>query len=340
MALEDLINKLSPKDKINISLGVRPSGQIHLGNIVTLLTAAEVAYLLGNQRSQVMLTICDIDFPDKIDVPVKGNVVTHYKYAPDPKGDCHKNFSEHNSERIYQLADDIAKELGTKIILKNLSDIQNEPGYREGLVKLLDHSKEIADLFPEDITSDQALIFPLCKNCHTANKKTPTYKKNGDKVTIYTSCENPGCDIKEYEVDVLDTSYELAVHFFIDPIRDSVIEPKADLHIFGGDYADLHGKNKMTKSDKVLKIMGFTCKETPIIFTGPVFYAQDGKKMSKSSMSGLTYENLKEYFGNDYIKHLREFNLYVLREGYSHVDFSVVREKLLVDKCIAIQQSS
>jgi lysyl-tRNA synthetase class I len=298
-----------------------------LGNIVTILTAAEIAYILGNHRTDVNLTICDLDLPDAVDFPIEYDVVRHYKYIEDKDG-CHKNISEHNSEKIIQFTDDILKTMSTKFIIRNLSDIQKEPGYRQGLLNILEHSQEVSDLFPGDTSPEKALIFPICKECNTAHKQQP---KHADG-RLYATCVNDNCEVEDYIVNVLDTSYELAVHFFIDPIRDNVVEPKADLHVFGGDYGAPHGRNKLPKAEKILRLMQLTGQTPPEIYIGPLFYAQDGKKMSKSAMTGLSFENLKEYLGEDYIKRIREFTHYILEGGFKHVDYGVVREHLLAKK--------
>lgn len=334
-SLDEIIDKFGDKERINISIGVRPSGLIHLGNISTITISAIAAYLLGNHRTEVNFTICDLDLPDIVDTPIKGKTIVHYKNIPDANK-CHANISEHNSEPILKFLEDLTAELGTKFTVKYLSEIQKERGYREGLIQLVEHATDVAGLFPGDLRADKTLVYPICKECKTANKKEPTFTKTNDgSYILHTRCENPSCSAGPYDVDLRDTSYELAVHFFIDPIRDAVIEPKADLHIFGGDYREPHGKNEVSKADKILKLMRMTGQPAPEIYVGPLFYAQDGKKMSKSAMNGLSFENLKNYFGNDYVKHIVDFTKHIINNKFTHIDFSYLREQFLVDKCAA-----
>jgi lysyl-tRNA synthetase class I len=335
MLLEEILaKKLEQKGKLIISLGMRPSGQLHLGNIATAISAAEIAYEFGNHRSEIVFTICDLDLPEKTDIPIVGNVVKHYRYAEDKNSCHHKNMSEHNSKTIYQLMEDISKEMGTRFVPKTIAEIQKEPAYRKGLVRILENSEEIAKLFPGDTTPKKALVFPICNSCHTANKQQPTFELVKEKGTavLHTLCENPECSSKgPYSVDVLDTSYELAPHFSLSLLRDTV-DPVADVHVFGGDYSVPHGRNGVSRAKKFVQLMEIAGIVPPDLFVGPLFYAKDGLKMSKTDMNGLSFENLVGYFKDHYVRHIREFNKSI--SDYKHVDYGVVSDRLLKHVCI------
>ncbi|MBI2632530.1 hypothetical protein HYW75_05990, partial [Candidatus Pacearchaeota archaeon] len=200
----------------------------------------------------------------------------------------------------------------------------------EGLKKLLSDGG-INQFILKKVPVGHALVFPMCEKCHTSNPVTPKYEDG----KIFTSCSNPDCDIEKYEVDILDTSRDLAVHFFIDPIRDKTVKPNANIHVFGGDYSAVHDHANgdstdflYTKVGKVIELMRRVSKDIPDFLVGPTFYARDGNKMSKSKDNGLRIERLKEYYGNGYVEKVVDFISYVADRGFKHIDYQVLEQKL------------
>ena len=62
----------------------------------------------------------------------------------------------------------------------------------------------------------------------------------------------------------------------------------------------------------------------PEILIGPIFYARDGTKMSKSKNNGLNLQKLKQHFGNDYVENIGIVIDHISEGGYKHVDYKIV----------------
>jgi len=208
-----------------------------------------------------------------------------------------------------------------------LSEIQRAPEFRVALKRVLDDPSIMRYLFPR-LGENQTLVFPICSDCHTASSVPSMY--NGH--TLVNACTNPSCETQAYEVDVMDTSKDIAVHYFIDPLRDRAITPKTDVHVFGGDYSSEHEGNAR-KVEKIMSVIAkANCGEVPDILMGPTFYARDGEKMSKRKENGLTRENLKEHFGKDYVKRVLDLADQISSKGVRVVDYTLVEEGLFGKK--------
>jgi len=324
----ELLKKYSSvSEETDVAIGVRPSGTVHLGNMVTLGLAAIISRDIGPHISQVNLTICDLDLPDIKDWPVKERgYLKYFKDLPDLSG-RHPNLLSRSLNGIEELCRGLESQLGIKFDIRLLSQVQREKGFREGLKRVLDYPgiMRFLDPSPDKSLGDRVLVYPLCKVCGTSNP-VPSEYSNG---RLITSCSNPECDIENYEVEVDDLGRDIAVHYFIDPLRDT-IEPNSKIHVFGGDYRVNSGRG-VTKLEKILEVMKIANEAgIPDIFVGPLFYARDGSKMSKSKDNGLTLERLKGHFGSQrYAERLVKFAEYLVTEGYNHVDYPLVEKQLL-----------
>jgi lysyl-tRNA synthetase class I len=303
----------------DVAVGLRPSGIIHLGNMATISLAGLLAREIGPHISKVNTTICDLDLPDMKDwnVSEKGHV-RYFRDLPD-KHRCHENMLQHALEGIKDFTERLSTELEVKFNINLLSDIQRTESFRNALRKVLDSPKLMQFLLPR-APSDAVLVYPLCPNCGTGSNVPTIYKGGG---LLQTVCSNVDCPTKEYSMNIDDCSKDLAVHYFIDPMRDRAISPKSAVHIFGGDYRESHAGGE-SKIEKILKVMEIATGETSEILIGPVFYARDGGKMSKSKENGLTMENLRRHFGETYTRRVLELMKQIISKGFKNVDYKIV----------------
>jgi len=310
-------------EQTNIAIGLRPSGVIHLGNLSSLGLAGIVGGKIGPHLSNVGVTICDLDMPDSREWSMKEHGYVRY-FNSLPSKNPNETLLQHAMTGISKYLGGLESYLGVRFNIKMLSDIQREEKFRTGLKKVLD-TPEIMQFLHSGVEPGKVLVFPICSQCKTSNPHQPAYRDG----KILTSCTNPECSVEEYEMDVMDCNRDLAVHFFIDPLRDRTVKPYADIHVFGGDYSEEHENSKIRKIDKIARVTHIASGSNPDIIIGPTFYARDGSKMSKSKNNGLSVETLEQHFGSDYHIKILDFLNRIVSERFSHVDYALVEKYLL-----------
>ncbi len=328
--LQQIVQEYDNSPEVNISLGLRPSGVIHLGNMMTMALAMGLGHEVGPHISKVNVAICDYDLPDENDWDIKANgFAKFYRDLKDQTGVCDSTYAKSRKD-IEEFLTNLSKQTSVDFNIRDLSDIQREPSFREGLKKILDSPEAMKLIFP-NLKDDSVVVYPVCPKCKTSY--TSTIK--GKRVTykdgrIFTHCSNSDCDVKEYDISILDQDAEFSVHMFIDPLRDAVVKPCADVHVFGGDYSQEHGENKLPKIDKIGRLTQIASDgKSPDYLVGPTIYARDGEKMSKTKANGLTSDVLVKHLGDDYPSRVLDFTLGLVNSGFSHVDYPLVDERLL-----------
>jgi tryptophanyl-tRNA synthetase len=318
--------------EVNISLGVRPSGTVHLGNLITLALAQGLARKIGPHQSKINLTICDLDLPEGLDwKTIREGYAKHYRDLPDPTK-CHRTLSEHSTAEITDFYDSLAKDVNVPVEIRKLSEIQRDPLFREGIKRVLETPGLVSFLIPH-LAPGTVPVYPLCPECKGSYTGSVKGKRNSyENGRISTFCNNDECSVKDFDVDIMDPSIDLSVHMFIDPLRDSLLQPYADIHVFGGDYNEQHGANKLSKIEKILRVMNVASngERVPDVLIGPTIYARDGKKMSKSCANGLDVKRLRDFLGpEEYAGKILKFTMDLVGEGYNNIDYPQVVEKLL-----------
>src|SRR3989344_663607 len=121
---EDAVRKYSDRGtNVNIAVGLRPSGVIHIGNMSALTLAAMLARDVGPHISRVNVTICDSDLPDYSDWNVKrSRVVRYFRDIPDRDG-CHRSLLDHANEGIGEFVGGLERSLGIGIEVQHLFDV-------------------------------------------------------------------------------------------------------------------------------------------------------------------------------------------------------------------------
>lgn len=309
----DCLDDLYSHEKtININVGLRPSGKLHIGNFATLLLSFMLSDTINSnnrEESMVHITICDLDLPYLEEDGSPDNCIINYRDMPDEYG-CHDSFSLHvsdNVEKIVKMVQECGLNFDYKINF--FSELQKESKYRAGLEKLLDRNIEVKMIYngnqPRKSKLDKTLVYPLCPECKTSSKLSSRYDK--ERRMLKTQCLNPMCSLGSFEFDVYDTEYDIAVHFFLNAIRDTMIEPFADVHVLGGDYALIYGGNRIQGVEKVKSLMELMGAGTPDYLVGPLFMGNNGEKMGKSKGNGLNFFELIKERGDDVIYHMIDF---------------------------------
>jgi len=317
-----LVSSLSDNEDVNVAVGLRPSGRIHLGNMATMGLAARLCHDVGPHIATARITVCDYDLPDRSDWDIRKNgFIRYFDSIPAPGNDS-TSLLDHATEGIDDFLEGLSKHYGIKFTSQKLSDLQRLESYRQGLRNIFDTQGAMQNLYPK-VPEGCVLAYPICGDCNTAGAHPNTPYRSG---TLITSCTNPECSVEEFDMDIMDCSKDVAVHFFIDPLRDKCVEPRADVHVFGGDYGLGHNNTEIAKITKIIDLMTTAAPDisNPEILIGPIFYARDGTKMSKSKNNGLNLQKLKQHFGNDYVENIGIVIDHISEGGYKHVDYKIV----------------
>lgn len=307
----------------NVAIGIRPSGTIHLGNMSVIALAGYLAKEIGSNISQVNLTICDTDLPHIHDWKRGARKHISYFDSIEDRFECHDSLLDHATEKMKSFISELELLLGVKYNISNLSEVQRQESFRKGLKRVVEDPEIMKFLNPR--FEEGVFVYPICPECRSSNPTPSEYSKG----LLKTTCLNPDCEVKYYQMDILDCSRDLAVHYFIDPLRDRCAEPKSKIHIFGGDYRRKHKTEDVTKIDKILKVMKIAGEgDIPDIVIGPMFYASEGGPMSKRKENGVTLDRLSSEFGNEYSSRVLSFVTQLAEQGYKNVDFQMIHNYL------------
>jgi hypothetical protein len=221
------------------------------------------------------------------------------------------------------------KEIKVPFSLNYLSEMQKDISFRTGLKKILENeqSRKIID---SSNNLNRVDVYPLCKKCGTSYTNSISGNVNTyNNGVISTFCTNPDCNVKEYEVNILDPTFSISVHPLLGALRDFSF-PRVDAHIYGGDYSYPHGEDKHPKFQKIKKLIDIAFPRNSLdLFIGPTIFAKGREKMSKSLNNGLDYNHLKKLFKEDYVKRILDFTREIIDKEYSVVDYAVIQENLL-----------
>ena len=219
-------------------------------------------------------------------------------------------------QKIQDYISSLEKVLEVDFNIRMFSDLQRKGEFREGLKRILD-DKELIRSLDTRIRGDQVPVYPLCQ-CHTSDSYRAEYRDN----TLHARCKNPDCDVDDFSMDIYDLSKDLAVHLFFLILRDKVVRPYADIHVYGGDYKiqnDGRGETIATKVDCVAKAASGPVSEN---LFGPYFMCVKGKKMGKSESNGITMDKLRDSLGENYAGRIVDFVKHIAQQGIERVDYS------------------
>lgn len=273
-----------------LSVGFRPSGELHVGNLLTLAYSSVIASKLGLELD---LFCCDTDWSAHIHENHRPENSDVMKLFFERECDCenHSNIAEHRVDEIRPFLDGLENYTGEEVEAGFLSELDSE-GYREALKQVLENMEGFDEIFGGGFRRRyRSPIVNVCDNCGFSHAKGAPYSsKSGELVS---SCRNKRCR-KGFSRGQLDE--KIGVYYLVDPVRDPSRD--AAVHVFGGDYRDAAKEQKTPKITKVAKITELATGETPSYFLAPMIADEEGKPLSKSKGTGLTVseiDDLEEY---------------------------------------------
>ncbi len=263
-----------------LSMGTRPSGLLHQGNLFVI--ASCLHYLRINSKAKVMIDIMDLDFDNQ-----RGPLFTPFVNIHTTRG---------FREQLEMAVEIISSELkvdpnGASIRFFSEKLAKDESGLRTmflGLFKSKEHVKALKYALSEKAGRyDTPPISLVCGNCGQSSSDFARYTRQGENYR--SSCNNPTCPVDEYTADLSASPFN--IHYLVDPARD-LLYPAPALHVFGGDYGQLHGASKVPRFGRVAAAMEVFRQHMnlgpglPSFFITPLVIDDCGNKISKSMGNG------------------------------------------------------
>ena len=298
------LESLSNREYNRISVGITPSNGVHFGFAFTMISAFMYMQNHPNCSLEVCITDRDLD-------PQLGRIFKPYDRLED-KGDCHKLMRDHVLEELKMLRNDYCTFFGLdsgRINIVFFSDLLvgeptffaeikellvNQEKSRALKVALLDHGKK-----PYEVP-----FSPICPSCEYSNSHLGYVNQHRQLASF---CYKQGCDYertKNLVVVSIDDPKAYNLHYMIPVARDLFdlrLSPKADLHIFGGDFDKPHGVKKFRKYERVQRVMQIFGRELPDIFIGPELEL-GGRKISKSTDIFFPYASGEPEFEERFLR--------------------------------------
>jgi lysyl-tRNA synthetase class I len=287
-------------DGDKVAVGFRPSGSLHVGNLVTIAYAAVLADELGLELD---LMVCDTDWSAHIHehhLPDENRVMKLFFQRYCPCGE-HSDVAEHRLDEISEFLE-VLKEETVDFEPGFLSDYEDD-SYDEALRHLLNSMDEFDEIFGGGFRRRyRSPVAAVCPECGFSDAKGSSYSSETDM--LVSACRNPECEAGFMETPLSEP--RKGVYYLVDPIRD----PGRDVavHVFGGDYRDAEKEMKTPKIEKVEKITELACGETPEYFLAPIITDEDGQPLSKSHGTGKTVDEMDDMrkFAENIVANVRE----------------------------------
>ena len=296
--LQDLKETNLEGDKI--AVGFRPSGSLHVGNLVTIGYAAVLADELDLELD---LMVCDTDWSAHIHenhLPDENRVMKLFFQRDCPCRD-HGNVAEHRLDEISEFLEVLRSET-VDFEPGFLSELDDE-SYVEALRNVLGNMDDFDEVFGGRFRDRyRSPVASVCPECGFSDAKGSAFSEETDM--LVSACHHPECSSGFMETPL--STPEKGVYYLADPVRD----PGRDVavHVFGGDYRDAGKGEKTPKVEKVEKITEIACGESPEYFLAPMIVEEDGKPLSKSHGTGMTAEELDlESFAENLVENVRNW---------------------------------
>jgi hypothetical protein len=303
----------------DISIGISPSGAIHVGNMATVALAVLLASRIGAQ-SEVNLTICDLEIPYKDDWSIEENEFVRYSNTiPDAKK-CHSNLLGHVMDNLTHYISSLEELVSVPINTFLLSELQRTHEFREGLRIILEDKDLVRSIDPS-LKQQSRKKVPLYLICNSCNTSAP-YKATYQDLLLSGACENPECSVGKFSSNLYDLSTDVAMKLVLAITRDRSIKPYADIHVFGGDYND-GTRSKKSKMARIRAAVGAIGNGIPDIFIGPVYIGNDGEKMSKTNCNGITLDSLRDRIEDQYTQRMVELTTLCLQRNSKVIQYNI-----------------
>lgn len=272
-----------------VEVGFRPSGELHLGNLVSIVAAGLIA---EDQDRSLQVTCCDTDWDahtHQLEKEGNNQVMQHYFARDDPHG-CHTSLAQHRSAVAKPYVDILQNELDVAMEYSFMSDLQQEAGFRDALDRLFTRMDEFDSVWDGGFRRRWiSPVSPVC-DCGFSPAKGTSYAAASR--TMAFPCWNEDCEHGFHEA-ALDEENMLGIYYLVDPIRDTANRDTA-IHVFGGDYRKAEKGQKTTKLHKVRRITEIANEDTPTYWTAPLIVDEHGKPLSKSKGTGKRLSDVGE----------------------------------------------
>ena len=283
-----------------VAVGFRPSGELHVGNLLTIAYAAVLADKLGLELD---LMCCDTDWSAHIHEHHRpeNNRVMKLFFERSCGCDQHRNVAHHRVDEISDFLKGVASET-VEVDPKFLSE-ESSSEYREALRSILENMSEFDEIFGGGFRRRyRSPVTNVCDSCGFSHAKGAAFSEESDEVVA--SCRNSECE-EGFASSSLDG--DIGVYYLVDPVRDP--SRNVAVHVFGGDYRDAEKGQKTSKVEKVSRITELATGETPEYFLAPLISDSDGKPLSKSKNTGRTVSDIDdlEEFGRELCRKAREW---------------------------------
>ena len=287
--LEDRLRKAK---SLQCAFITQPKSNPHLGTVVVLMVTFAVAKHL--QRIFNLQTHVLIDMLDNS--PVKTFVQDGKEYSL-----ClsHSTIdgvpaSEYNMRPIFEMADLLRKRTGIKYKVRRYKDIQNDAGFRDGMIEILRRREEF---IPVVSPSEHRLrIRPICKKCGLVDKRALSVEFYDDKENPYLVAVCPNCgSFRTYLLDgndVIDANTPVRTILrsvaFVEQFRES---NTATVIVNGKDWAGVWMQRVYFDG---LALFGYTGRQIPMNLFSPLILDESGAKLSKTIyLQENAYSNLE-----------------------------------------------
>ncbi|MBI4143246.1 hypothetical protein HY487_00010 [Candidatus Woesearchaeota archaeon] len=292
----DLI-ELTNSEHRRISIGLKPSGLIHLGTAVTLLHGMLV--LKNNPGATLDVTVMDLEL-----VMRAGTNFVPYQVRKDTYG-CHDLMRAHTRQEAVEVLTETADYLdidSSRVRISMFSKMTEHSAFQNLLMQLFEHGKRrtmMKRILRDERGSTGDLVAPICDTCQYSSTNGHKLVDGENGVYLAAWCKNPECPTDTYEVK-LTQPRRVNIFYLIDPIRDLVPNDDGrivDLHIFGGDYGLPYGVGRTPRAHRVQRLMSLLSENPPDIYIGPILMFE-GKKLGKSRQNNFSIAAMKGSFPN------------------------------------------
>ncbi len=300
-----------------MTVGLAPTGELHIGTAFTFLPA--FLGLTKHTDATLDVVIDDITFHRQCG---RDNVPDLTR--PDHAG-CHPTMLAHTRDNVERLCAEYGAYFGLEADrsrIQYLSDYIAHPVFQDNLKYLFTTRQGQAlvknTLIGEGkgIATSASLLSPICPSCSHSSNVTP--KIVIAENSVEARCYNHECSIGEsnrtYSVQLTEPR-AVNVFYLLSPLRDLVPDDcgnVVDLHLLGGDYQSLYGTPPIIKVARIAGLVEVLSKRSnesesnphvPRFYVGPVLTVH-GKKVSKSKGNNITVQQLREGFGDEWIPSL------------------------------------
>lgn len=288
-------------DGDRVAVGFRPSGSLHVGNLLTIVYAGVLAERLGLELD---LMVCDTDWSAHIHehhLPDENRVMKLFFQRSCPCGE-HLNVAEHRVDEISKFLE-VLREETVDFEVKYLSEYKNQE-YTRALRNVLEEMESFDEIFGGRFRDRyRSPVAAVCRECGFSDAKGSAYSE--EIGLVVSACQNPECSTGFMETELSEP--RKGVYYLVDPVRDP--SRNVAVHVFGGDYRDAGKGQKTSKIEKVSRITELACGETPEYFLAPMIGDEEGNPLSKSHDTGVTVGEIEdlEGFSREFISSVRKF---------------------------------